>query len=69
MSQPRYPLLVVLPRGQVRHAAKLIGDGPRAITLCRKVAVPTGDGAGLPYCAACTKRPNPINQQSTNPRT
>lgn len=47
MAGPKYPLKVALPRGRVRHAAKLVGEGPRVLTLCGKRGVPTGDGAGL----------------------
>lgn len=65
MAQLRYPLTVALPGGRVRHAARVIGDGPAVVTLCRKRGTPTGDGHDLPYCAACRARPNPISQQST----
>lgn len=65
MAAPRYPLLVALSGGRVRHNARLIGDGPFVVTLCRKRGNPVGDGAGLPYCAACRSRPNPISQQSS----
>lgn len=72
MSAARYPLEVALPGGRVRHSARLVGDGPQVTTLCRKRGVPTGDGAGLPYCRACAALPNPIPQQTgraqhTNP--
>lgn len=64
MSDPKYPLLVVLPRGRVAHSAKLVGDGPRVTTLCRKAGTPTGtDPKSLPWCADCAARPNPISQQ------
>lgn len=63
MALPRYPLVVALPGGRVRHAARLIGEGPSVNTLCRKRGTPTGDGASLPYCRACADRPNPISQQ------
>ncbi|MFC8704097.1 hypothetical protein ACFUIV_18175 [Streptomyces anulatus] len=64
LPEPRYPLLVALPGGRVQHAARLIGGGPAVNTLCRKRGTPTGDGDGLPYCAGCRNRPNPISQQS-----
>jgi hypothetical protein len=56
---------VALPGGRVRHAARLLGDGPTVMTLCGKRDTPTGDGAGLAYCQACRRRPNPISQQSS----
>jgi hypothetical protein len=64
VAAPRYPLLVAFPWGRVRHQARLIGDGPAVTTLCRKRDTPTGDGAGLPYCAACLKRPNPQDNRT-----
>lgn len=64
MTEPRYPLLVRLRGGRVQHAARLVGAGPTVTTLCRKRGTPTGDGSGLPYCAACGNKPNPISQQS-----
>lgn len=68
MPGPKYPLTVVLPLGRVRHAARLVDDGPRVTTLCRKAGVPTGtDPATLPYCADCASRPNPIDQRSYLP--
>lgn len=60
----RYPITVALARGRVRHAARLIGSGPNVATLCGKGGVPVGDGAGLPWCAACAKKPNPQDQRS-----
>lgn len=60
----RYPLLVRLPGGRVQHSARLLGDGPAVTTLCRRRGTPTGDGNGLPYCAACRARPNPTPQQT-----
>ncbi|MEU2236135.1 hypothetical protein [Streptomyces vietnamensis] len=59
----RYPLLVQLPGGRVQHAARELTNG-LVKTLCPKApARPIGDGTGLPYCAACRHRPNPISQQ------
>lgn len=65
MSNARYPLLVALPGGRVRHSARTIGTGYLVVTLCGKRGDPAGDGAGLTYCTACAKRPNPIRQQTT----
>lgn len=64
-SAARYPLVVALPGGRVRHNARIVGGGPEVTTLCRKRGVPTGDGFWLPYCRACSARPNPISQQSS----
>jgi hypothetical protein len=65
MTAARYPLTVALAGGRVRHSARLVGNGPQVTTLCRKRGHPASDGAGLPYCAACAKLPNPISQQTT----
>ncbi|MFG2734421.1 hypothetical protein ACGFX7_06320 [Streptomyces harbinensis] len=62
-ASPRYPLMVQLPGGRVRHAAREGADG-RVFTLCRKAGRPVSDGSDLPYCRACADRPNPISQQS-----
>jgi hypothetical protein len=65
MPGPKYPLLVVLPGGRVAHNAKPIGDGTRVSTPCHKSGVPTDtDPRSVPPCAACVKRPNPIDQRS-----
>lgn len=58
----RYPLRVQLPGGRVQHAARP-GAGDAVHTLCRQYGTPAGDGAHLPYCAACGRKPNPIRQQ------
>lgn len=58
-----YPLLVALPGSTRRHYAKqafIVG----VVTLCGRRGTPTGDGDGLPICAACAKKPNPIRQQT-----
>lgn len=60
----RYPMVVALPGGRVRHAARLRGDGPTVTTLCGKPGIPVGDGEGLPYCSACAKKPNPQDQRT-----
>lgn len=67
MSLPRYPLEVALPSGRVCHSARLVGAGPSVTTLCRKRGIPTGDGASMPYCAACAAKPNPQSQQAGHP--
>lgn len=64
LPEPRYPIVVSLPGGRTKHDARLVGTGPTVITLCRKRGTPNGDGDGLPYCAGCRNRPNPISQQS-----
>lgn len=64
-TSTRYPLSVALPGGRVRHDARLVRGGPRVTTSCRKTGEPSGDGAGLPYCAACARHPNPIRQQTS----
>ncbi|RKN61888.1 hypothetical protein D7231_31960 [Streptomyces klenkii] len=63
----QYPLLVQLSGGRVRHYARPTRAGSsRVTTPCRKGGAAVGDGAGLPFCAACAARPNPISQQTTN---
>lgn len=69
MSGPAYPLSVALPGGRVRHDAKLTNGGPYVVTLRRKRGVPISDGASMPYCSACAKRPNPWDQRSYLPAT
>jgi len=64
MAEPRYPLVVALPGGRVRHAARLLDDGIHVITLCRKRGTPA-NGDGLPYCQKCRILPNPISQQGS----
>ncbi|MDT0306152.1 hypothetical protein RM780_04140 [Streptomyces sp. DSM 44917] len=63
----RYPLLVQLSGGRVRHYARQArAGGSSVVTPCRKSGAVTGDGAGLPVCAACARRPNPISQQTAH---
>lgn len=62
-ASPRYPLMVQLPGGRVRHAAREAPNG-HVSTLCGKAGRPIGDGSELSYCRACAARPNPIYQQS-----
>ncbi|KAB7850171.1 hypothetical protein [Streptomyces mobaraensis] len=66
MTEPRYPLTVALPRGRVRHNARH-GAGGCVHTLCGKRDKPVGDGANLPWCSACSARPNPLDQRSLPP--
>ncbi|MFI9463809.1 hypothetical protein [Streptomyces xiamenensis] len=61
-ASPRYPLMVQLPGGRVRHAARQAPNG-RVSTLCGKAGRPISDGSELSYCRACASRPNPISQQ------
>lgn len=64
MATPAYPLLLALPNGRIQHAAKQ-STGGYVHTLCGRAGIPTGDGAGLPFCARCRARPNPISQQGS----
>jgi hypothetical protein len=64
----RYPITVALSKGRVRHAARLIAGGPSVATLCGKGGTPVGDGADLPWCSACAKKPNPQDQRTYLPK-
>lgn len=63
LTEPRYPLEVVLLGGRVHHSARFAGDGQAVITLCGQRGVPTGDGSASRYCRKCAHRPNPTNQR------
>lgn len=63
MAGPKYPLLIALRDGRVRHSAKWITEGKTAQTLCGKRGF-VEDRSGLPFCQACTKRPNPQDQRT-----
>lgn len=63
MRGPRYPLTMALRDGRVRHSAKWSLEGKTIHTLCGKRGFAEA-GAGLPFCQACAKRPNPQDQGS-----
>jgi len=61
---PRYPLSVRLPRGRVRHLARMVSTGTVA-TACGKRSRNALLGVSdRPICAACMAKPNPIDCRS-----
>jgi hypothetical protein len=62
----KYPLTVVFEGGRVRHSVRE-ADG-RLIALCGKRGTPVEDPKRRPWCAACAKKPNPIDQRTYLPK-
>ena len=62
----RYPLMVTFERGRVQHSAR--EHNGRLITLCGATGVPVADPPPLPWCSACARKPNPINNRADGNR-
>lgn len=63
MGESKYPLIMALRDGRVRHSAKWSTEGTTVLTLCGKRGFAEA-GTHLPYCQACAKKPNPQDQRS-----
>lgn len=58
----RYPLQVTFERGRVQHSAR--EHNGRVITLCGARGTRIQDRPELPWCSACAKKPNPIDNRT-----
>jgi hypothetical protein len=66
MRGPKYPLTIAIRDGRVQHSARWLTEGKTVITLCGKRGFADAR-AGLRFCQACAKRPNPQDQRSYLP--